>query len=213
MFVKVKNNRQGESLAVLCALPLTRRIFECIIKKKSECGRKWRFENCKQTNLEIVICQLITMGDNDLSEKTVLKIFTTILFIEAIYRSFFPYVLGSQIDTKFIKNIDTQSITSNYSLTDEDYDVDENGNVSIFFCSNLSGERVLVYIDILNENKYKSRASKRVFWYRTKRFYEFDTVINVRKNNVEIRIIEFTKSPRSKKAQAYLEEVLAQLES
>ena len=213
MFVKVKNKRQGESLAVLCALPLTRRIFECIIKKKSECGRKWRFENCKQTNLEIVICQLITMGDNDLSEKTVLKIFTTILFIEAIYRSFFPYVLGSQIDTKFIKNIDTQSITSNYSLTDEDYDVDENGNVSIFFCSNLSGERVLVYIDILNENKYKSRASKRVFWYRTKRFYEFDTVINVRKNNVEIRIIEFTKSPRSKKAQAYLEEVLAQLES
>ena len=153
------------------------------------------------------------MGDNDLSEKTVLKIFTTILFIEAIYRSFFPYVLGSQIDTKFIKNIDTQSITSNYSLTDEDYDVDENGNVSIFFCSNLSGERVLVYIDILNENKYKSRASKRVFWYRTKRFYELDTVINVRKNNVEIRIIEFTKSPRSKKAQAYLEEVLAQLES
>ena len=213
MFVKVKNIRLGESLAVLCALPLTRRIFECIIKKKSECGRKWRFENCKQTNLEIVICQLITMGDNDLSEKTVLKIFTTILFIEAIYRSFFPYVLGSQIDTKFIKNIDTQSITSNYSLTDEDYDVDENGNVSIFFCSNLSGERVLVYIDILNENKYKSRASKRVFWYRTKRFYEFDTVINVRKNNVEIRIIEFTKSPRSKKAQAYLEEVLAQLES
>ena len=42
------------------------------------------------------------------------------MFIEAIYRSFFPYVLGSQIDTKFIKNIDTQSITSNYSLTDED---------------------------------------------------------------------------------------------
>ena len=67
-------------------------------------------------------------------------------------------------------------------------------------------------IYVYNENKFKQRLILRKSWY-LKLPFSYNSVTEIKKNNMKIIVTEFTKKPRSKKAQAYLEEVLAQLES
>ncbi len=73
-------------------------------------------------------------------------------------------------------------------------------------------EHIKVEIYVYKENLYNQKATIWKTWYRYNYFFSFDSVTEIKKNNVKIIVTEFTSTPRSKKAQEYLEEVLAQLE-
>ncbi len=153
-----------------------------------------------------------------------------LLIIDCVYDIFFPAILGSQIDRKFAKEIDTTAITqyveylkSNNSedektvhlLYDEDTDVH---TLYFYFSAEINEELshrypdssvLKICIDVYPENKYSAKAKINHYWDLG--FPELDTLIEIRKNNIDITIEEHTKKPRSKNAQLFLEDSLSSI--
>ena len=155
------------------------------------------------------------------SEKVWSKICAVAVFLFANYATlnliffiFLPPVLGSQFDKEYIKSIDTEFITNEYDRFDHYYE-QKDGTIEVYDSDNSNGRNVRIEIFIYKDNIYSSESKSKIFWKGSNSFLfpDFDTVNVIEKNNIKIEVVEYSKTPRSKKAQAYLEEVLAQLES
>ena len=134
-----------------------------------------------------------------------------LVVIATIVHFISPYFLGSCFDKEFLNNIDANKIRDNYTAF---YNHEINEEYVYVSKSNYRDEEehCKVEIYVYNENKFKQRLILRKSWY-LKLPFSYNSVTEIKKNNMKIIVTEFTKKPRSKKAQAYLEEVLAQLES
>lgn len=136
----------------------------------------------------------------------------TYLILHFVYLNFCPYILGSQIDREYLKNIDTEIITSAYTAEASEHLIDKDtGTITAIFSENYNESIVRVTIDVFTDNIYKSKADIYVCWHRYKRLYDFDTIIRVRKNNVQITISEDTRKIRSTYGQQYLKEILSEI--
>lgn len=154
-----------------------------------------------------------------ISEKVWSRIYAVLAFlflnlttIDVVVVIFGPYILGSQVDMEYIKSIDTAVITSEYTKF-EDYEI-EDGRIKAYSDEHSEKRKVRVTAYIYEDNEFGSKAKCKRYWYNYNTLFglKFNTVIEIKKNNVKIIVTEFTSTPRSKKAQEYLEEVLAQLE-
>ena len=136
----------------------------------------------------------------------------TYLILHFVYLNFCPHILGSQIDREYLKNIDTEIITSIYTAEASEHLIDEEtGTITAYFGKKFDDSSVKVSIDIHTENIYKSKADIYVYWHPYKRLFNFDTVIAVQKNNVQIKILEDTSKIRSTYGQQYLKEILSEI--
>lgn len=144
------------------------------------------------------------------NKRFMLMLICTILYL--IYVNFCPHILGSQIDREYLKNIDTGIITSTYTAEASEHLIDEEtGTITAYFRKRFDDSIVKVSIDIFTDNIYKSKADIYVYWHPYKRLFNFDTVIAVQKNNVQIKIIEDTSKIRSTYGQKYLKEILSEI--
>ena len=129
-----------------------------------------------------------------------------------IYCFFFPYILGQEIDREYIKNIDTEAITEFYRENpDAASHIRKNGVIedSLFYDDGKND--VAVWIEVYPENIYKEKANIKVKWWGTKKPSTYDSRVDIKRNNVFIRITDETKTIRSKVGMEKLKELLAEI--
>ena len=125
---------------------------------------------------------------------------------------FFPYILGQDIDREYIKNIDTEEITEFYRENpDAGGYIEKTGAIVDYLFYDDEKNEVGIRVEIYPENKYKEKADIKVNWVRTKTLFSYGSVVKIKKNNVFIRIIDDTKTIRSKVGMEKLKELLAEI--
>lgn len=142
--------------------------------------------------------------------KNVIILVILLLFINAIFDVFAPDILGSQIDKDFLKSIDTSKITYQYTVLETHPTDDETGAVFTYSSDSVNGSDLEIMITVYKEeSNYSPEIQLSREWFKYKHLFSFDTVTYIKKNNVEITIIERTNKFRSKNAQLFLEETLS----
>ena len=131
---------------------------------------------------------------------------------DLIYRFFFPYILGQEIDREYIINIDTEAMTEFYRENpDAGWLVEKTGEITDHLSYDDKNNHVVVWIEIYPENIYKEKADIKVRWLWTKDLSTYDSRVEIKKNNVFIAITDETKTIRSKVGMEKLKELLAEI--
>ncbi len=139
-----------------------------------------------------------------------------IILIWDFFQAPCPYVFGAQFDKAVLNSIDTEAISENYINFYHSFSED-NDECTVLFSK---GEDIdpsfgcSILITISNVNKYSNKADvvyKEFIKNKSDGVYTNMTLI--RKNNVEIFIMEDTTSLRSKGSQQALIEVLKKMQA
>ena len=143
------------------------------------------------------------------NQKLIINILFWLSLASLVYNTHIPWLLGSKIDREYINNIDIDFLIEKCSELDDSPRSDENGVETYFFDKRFEDGYVYMLVDIYPENEFSNKWKVKKGWRAIKRLWEFDTVITLQKDNVEIQIVEQTKKPFSKRSQMFLGEILS----